>query len=402
MQKDKFTDLDLEFREMFLNAEEEVPSRIWDSLSEELDRRSHRKVAALWWRRAAAGVAVAAAVMSGIFLLPDHSTLVQPSVSSAVAEISSTEKAEQDIPDIQEQIAASSPVFIADVRETHRPDVKPYVPSEAVPSEASDMRDDDENDVTVPASDVPSTAGPVSPVPQVSKDTESWTDPFAMLEDEEESPRHGVSLSLSGNVMSNDATGNGTKASRAPVAGNIQTTGITETSISTYGIPLSLGLGAEISLNDRWSVGTGINWTLLSRSFNGIYTEVNDGRLVKSINSDINNEIHYIGIPLNLYYNILTDKNMKFYAWGGGMVEKGISNKYRIHSAPEDIFYKKNVTGMQWSAGLGLGLEFSLNDHLGLFIDPSARYYFDCDQPTSVRTRKPYMLNLEAGLRFNL
>lgn len=398
MQKDKFTDFDLEFREMFLNAEEEVPSRIWDSLSEELDRRSRRKVAAIWWRRAAAGVAVAAAVMSGIFLLPDHSTQIQPSVPSAVAEMSSPEKAVQDIPDIEEQIAASSPVFMADVRETRRPEVKPYVPSEAVPAEDADMRTDEEYEAA-PVNNSPAASGTISPV---SEGTESWTDPFALLEDEEEPSRHGVSLSLSGNVMSNDATGNGPKASRAPVAGNIQTTGITETSISTYGIPLSLGLGAEISLNDRWSVGTGINWTLLSRSFNGIYTEVNDGRLVKSINSDINNEIHYIGIPLNLYYNILIDKNMKFYAWGGGMVEKGLSNKYRIHSAPEDIFYKKDITGVQWSAGIGLGLEFSLNDRLGLYIDPSARYYFDCEQPTSVRTQKPYMLNFEAGLRFNL
>lgn len=409
MQNDKFTDLDLEFREMFHDAEEEVPSRVWESLSGELDRRAHRKVVALRWRRAAAGVAAAAAVMSGIFILSNRPDSALNTVSPVVAEAFAPQQTVQDTPSIEDQIAASSQLFVADIPAADKPSRPVTRPAEVVPSEsfATDIAVEDgaQEEITVPeGTEAGNTSTVMVAAPEKkAEEPEVWTDPFAqLLEDEVVSRSHGVALSLSGNVMSNDATGNSGKISKAPVSNATQTTGITEKSISTYGVPLSLGVGAEISLSDKWSVGTGINWTLLSRSFTGIYTEVSNGNVVKAINSDINNEIHYIGIPVNFYYNVLTSRNLKFYAWGGGLAEKGLVNKFRIHSQPEDIFYKKSVEGIQWSAGLGLGLEFNLNDQLSLYIDPSARYYFDCDQPTSVRTQKPYMLNFEVGLRFNL
>ncbi|MBR4817846.1 MAG: hypothetical protein IKZ72_04325, partial [Bacteroidales bacterium] len=65
MQNDKYTDFDLELKRMLHDAEEEVPSRIWDAVSGELDRRDRRKVVAIRWRRVAVGFAAAAAVLSG-------------------------------------------------------------------------------------------------------------------------------------------------------------------------------------------------------------------------------------------------------------------------------------------------------------------------------------------------
>lgn len=395
MQNDKFTDFDLEFREMFQNAEEEVPSRLWDSLNEELDRRARRKVVALRWRRAAAGVAAAAAVLSGIFILSNRTTPSQPAARNIVADAQQAEAQEIEVPSIEEQIEASSQLFMADVPRT-ADHISTYRPAEvSAPSEIESQR----SEPVVSYSPAPEKVEPV----QVRPAEEPWYDPFAGLEEEKERANHDVSLFLSGNVMSNEASGNSPKAHRAPSINLGQKTGVAEKSTSTFGIPLSLGFGANISLNDKWSLGTGLNWTLLSRSFTGIYTEVGDnGAVVKSINTDINNDIHYIGIPLNLYYNILSSKGLRFYAWGGASAEKGLVNKYRIHSEPDDIFYKESVNGLQWSAGLGLGLEFAINNTLGLYLDPSARYYFDCNQPNSVRTQKPYMLNFEAGLRFNL
>lgn len=394
---------------MFQDAEEEVPSRVWESLSSELDRRERRKVVALRWTRAAAGVAAAAAVLSGIFISNRHSTdLLQPVPSQAVAEVQkavSPEPSENTELTIEDQIAASSQLFLADIPQAVKPAVPAAKPSEAVPAEdfdASPVVEAEPEDIG--AAQESKAAEPEASVSAPVKEQEEvWTDPFTGLEEEEENDGHAVSFTLAGNVMTNDATSGGNRAMHASPAASVTKTGVTEKSISTYGIPLSLGVGARIALNDKWSLGTGVEWTLLSRTFTGIYAEAGaNGSLAKSINSDISHELHYIGIPLNLYYNILSDKGIKFYAWGGAGLEKGVSNKYRIHCEPEDIFYKESVKGVQWSAGLGLGLEFSLNDRLGLYIDPSARYYFDCDQPSSVRTQKPYMLNFEAGLRFNL
>ena len=57
---------------------------------------------------------------------------------------------------------------------------------------------------------------------------------------------------------------------------------------------------------------------------------------------------------------------------------------------------------MQLSANVGVGVEFMLGRHLGLYIDPSLRYYFNCDQPKSIRTVQPLMLGFELGLRARL
>ena len=413
MQNDNITDFDLEFRKMFQDAEEAVPSHVWDSLSKELDRKAERKVVALPWWRAAACVAAAAAVISGVVIFtghPDTSTVP----SQVVAEATPVEETLPDTPSIEEQIALSSQLFLADIPEAGKSAQAPVKPFEVVPADSFEYEAPEDAVATVdePAAenktDAPDyVASGNADKAEKSSEVPVWTDPFDLLPEEDAKEKHEISFSLSGNVMSNDATGSSSRIAKAPVIGDgilagQATTGVAEKSVSAYGIPLSLGIGAQISLTDRWSVGSGINWALLSRSFTGIYTET-DGRIVtKSINANINNEIHYIGIPLNFYYNVLTNRNLKFYAWGGGMAEKGLVNKYRIHSEPEDIFYSERVKGIQWSAGLGLGLEFTLNDYLGLYIDPSARYYFDCDQPASVRTQKPYMLNFEVGLRFNL
>ena len=138
----------------------------------------------------------------------------------------------------------------------------------------------------------------------------------------------------------------------------------------------------------------------MSRKFFGDYTKVESGKIVESIKSDIRNTQHYVGIPVNAYYNIVENKFVNFYAYAGGTVEKCVSDEYRVLS--KDIHHKESVKGVQASANLGIGVEFMLGNHLGIYVDPSARYYFNCNQPKSIRTAQPLMLGFEMGLRVRL
>ena len=408
MRNDDYKDFDLELRSMLQDAGEEVPSGLWDGIASELDRRDRRKVVALRWRRAATAVAAAAAVLAGIFVIMPHGN--QPEVNVVAQQIEAQPSIQdidgEDIPTIEEQIEASSAVLLAQApaepqvaRASDRAQTEAVAPStfdEPVIDNGPEAPVTEE--VTEPAPEAqPKQAEVRKPV------QEHWDDPFAKLGDEKEDFHvKGQSLYLSGNTIGNDIS-SPTRQLGAPVSSTHATTGIQEKSLSTYGVPLTLGLGARFDLTDKWSIGTGIDWSLLSRSFTGIYTEVgSEGVVTKSINAEIQNDLHYIGIPLNVYYNIFTNRNLKFYVWGGGEAEKGLVNSFRIQNGTGDIRYKESVSGLQWSTALGLGLEFTLNDFLGLYIDPSARYYFDCNQPNSVRTAKPYMLNFEVGLRFDL
>ena len=409
MQNDKYTDFDLELKQMLGGAQEEVPSRLWDAVCSELDRRDRRTVVALMWRRAAACVAAAAAVVAGLFIFTGRESAPEPVRTAEVIE--DTDVVVEDIPSIEEQISASAGAALASVPEqaVRRPAASASVPSAVqpadtfVPEEIPEAEPVPEQVTEVPADPVETPAKPaeVRNEPSITFDPD---DPFAWdLEDEPESASilKRISFSASGNAMTNDFTGTSVLQMRAPASGVKARTGVEEKGTSTYSIPLTFGAGVRFNFSDRWSVGTGVNWSMLSSTFNGTYTEVNSD-IIRSINSEIVHDIHYIGIPLNAYYNILNNRNLRFYAWGGGTAERAVSNRFRIKSDAGDIFYKESVDGLQFSVASGLGLEFLIGRHFGLYLDPSARYYFDCGQPSSIRTKHPFMLNFEVGARFNL
>ncbi len=421
MQNDNYTDFDLELKRMLRDAEETVPTRIWDAVSSELDRRDRRKVVALRWRRAAIGVA-AAAVLSGIFVFLGRDTAEGPSLvadSSDTVQVTEIPAQEEAIPDIEEQIASAG-AALADVPGHRvRSAATATVPSEVTPAPVSPAveespiapvedeageRGEVETSVSKPENVTSEPA--VRPSVPATRPVVTGTldDPFAWPEEEEaEDSGRKPSFTLSGNAMTNDFSGTDIRQMRIPSAGVKTRTGVEEKGSSTFDIPVTFGVGVRFNLSDRWALGTGVNWSKLSRTFNGVYTEVNgSGDITRNINSEIVNDIHYIGVPLNLYFNIFDSRNLRFYAWGGGSAEKGLTNRFRIQSDSGDIFYKEAVNGLQWSAGAGLGLEFLLGEHFGLYLDPSARYYFDCGQPVSIRTKRPFMMNYEVGIRFNL
>ena len=92
---------------------------------------------------------------------------------------------------------------------------------------------------------------------------------------------------------------------------------------------------------------------------------------------------------------------MDFYVYAGGSAEKCVANVYRM---PDPVAsYKENVNGFQFSVGAGLGVEFVVADILGIYADPSVRYYFkDANQPKSIRTENPVSFGFELGLRIRL
>ena len=81
-------------------------------------------------------------------------------------------------------------------------------------------------------------------------------------------------------------------------------------------------------------------------------------------------------------------------------MEKCIADNYNVLST--SIRHTEKIKGLQLSANAGIGVEFMLGKYLGLYIDPSVRYYFDCDQPKNIRTVQPFMLGFELGLRARL
>ena len=234
---------------------------------------------------------------------------------------------------------------------------------------------------------------------------DSFSDPFALLAAEEERQNRNAFgstfLYAKGSIGGNDPDFVRRAAGMAMAPGS-SSSGISELSTSTYGIPLTLGLGVRFYLLPGFSIGTGVDYSLLTRTFTGTYTGPGaSGKPEATEAGDIQHNMQYIGVPLDLYYDILSSDKIKFYVYGGGEVEYCVSNKYTVFTSPR-ITCSEPVRKLQYSVGGGVGVEFRLADKLGLYLDPGVKYYFPYGQPKSIRTDKPLMFNFDAGLRFSL
>ena len=396
-------------KSMLENAQEEVPAHVWDGVSAGLDKAARHSAIIIWWKRAAIGVAAAAAVAVG-FVFGGKSVQISEPVEDMIAVVETPSVGDTEVDGTQnEPLTPPEQVLMAEVIIENAP--KPTYRPSSIVAAIADIEETEESsnsNETFVKAEKPE----VSEEAETTKEVQPIIEPSATLEDEidwgeeEETSSKGksrTSLVLSG-ITGTNSLQNGAKANilkRPSLSTSPVQTGITETSTNTtYGIPVSVGAGVKIDFNDKWSLGVGANYSLLSRKFYGTYTKAENGTEVSSTSSDIRNLQHFVGIPVNAYYNILNNKQINLYTYAGGTVEKCVADKYEVLNT--NITHTEKPSGIQLSANIGLGVEFMLGKHVGLYADPSLRYYFNNGQPKSIRTSQPLMLGLDLGLRIKL
>ena len=391
---------DIDFRSILEGAEEEVPASVWEGVSAGLDKAARGKVVALWFRRAGIGVATAAAVAAVMLVLPTDNGADIVSGADGSDMIAVVENVPAIPADTAETIAPEM-VYMAKAEPAKVKSVVQTIPTEVESPEHMVSEERFPADQETPECTADEHATQQEKVMEKTNQevTAEWKDEWSDIE--ETTQKRNVAFVLSGltgtNAAQNEAGKNIFK--RPDPSPGPAVTGVKQTSTnSAYDIPLSFGAGVRIGLSPKWSIGAGVNYSMLSRKFSGTYTKVNAAGVIEnSTASDIRNTQHYIGIPVNAYYDIVDSRNVNFYAYAGGAVEKCISDKYSVLNT--SIVHKEKVSGFQWSANVGIGVGFKLGEHLGLYIDPSLRYYFDCDQPHNIRAAQPLMLGFEVGLK---
>ncbi len=468
MSENDYNRFDLEIKALMDSAEEEVPGRVWESVCERLDSAgassgTGKAVFPVWLRRSLAGVAVAAAVVSAVILIPwggsgsvesgeellavvpSQGALADvpgeipsvgmeefrpsgtPSVAGTSGSVPASEQttAFSDLPLSESGSAgrnlssaesdSSLPESVSEASVSEESISEVSVSEASVSEESLSEASISEEPVLAEPSENPA-GNPSEVSPELKTagnadfDDSDWVDAREL----EGRKKIRSSLSISGNAMTNTLSGgmsrNATQSySRpgTPSLGSEQVAlkTITETGSSSYGIPVSFGIGAKFFIGRRWAIGAGLNYTIMTRSFNGIYidpaTSSSSGLSYEFNETKIRNSISYIGIPINAYFSIIRTNIVDFYVYAGGSAEKCVANVYRMQDPVAS--YKENVNGFQFSVGAGLGVEFVVADILGIYADPSVRYYFkDANQPKSIRTENPVSFGFELGLRIRL
>ena len=399
-----FEKFDLEMRSMLADAEVKPSHRVWKGVSARLDADA-APVANPWgWLKwAGMSLAAAAAVAAGVFFFSGTRTSIPTKIlnQSQADMLAQTGEAASAPTDVAAPAAIpASEVGSAAPQAASRPAVRSARPQalDSRPAPAQEVIGEQPVPETVAAqpAEQPQQATASEPGRQSTRQARTVTvepvaDPFAALEPERKGFKPRLALYAQGSVGSNDASGRPAAPGARMAPGAQDEFSEILGSSSTYGVPFTLGLGVRVYVAPSLSLGTGVDYSLLTRTFTGGY---------QGTPGTVSHTIQYIGIPVRLYYDILTSDRIKFYAYGGGEVEFCIGNKYRLFGSP-DIVRDYKVNNPLFSVGAGLGVEFRLGRTLGLYVDPGVNYYFPGNQPRSIRTDKPLMLNFDAGLRFN-
>ena len=381
---------DLEIRSMLENAREDVPEGLWQGIESRLPAPAKARPAAIWWKIASATGAVAAAVALTVFFstrpVVQNPVDIIPSQDSGLSQLMETPLAPET--------GNMKPISIGQVlgesfSETDGEDVTETAEESVVEEEETAVADET--------------------AVREENTAENWIRKYESTDFDERGEelqrsrkeKRGVVLSAYADALSNSNTAKASDINMLKRPAVPQATTIEETGESRYAIPVAAGIGLRFDVSKRFSIGTGVSWSYLTRSFSGQFNELDaEGAIISQTGyTNIRNSQHYIGIPLNLYVDIIRKDFIDFYAYASGSANYCLSNRYQMDKSKS---YSPEGSNWQFSAGIGMGVEFIAAKKVGFYIDPSLNYWFTAGEVSNIRTRQPLMLGLELGIRLHI
>lgn len=416
---------------------EERPSdELWAALSEKAGlQESRRKIIPVWFW----GLSAAAALMAGIFVVTKVNDKSVNALGGITADVAVSEPVDAEVSEsidaaVPESVERTLAEGLAEVKSRK---AKSALIAEAVPvesrvgagmvedsaesAETSVLENQDVDAVPVESS-VSAVAENVTSVNAEEQAAMSWDE--YLKETPSEKARARRSGGFSAGIVAGGAVGGntfGSKPTAMVMGANPLAAGVTKTdwidkdskaSAIVYNqpevqeeyshkIPVKVGLTARYNITGRLGVETGLTYSILSSS-------------VKTGNSETGNNwstgsqtLHYLGIPLNISFNILNSRYVNIYVTGGGMMEKSISGNIKTDEYVDGKFARTltaNISpkGLQWSVNAAAGIQANILPQLGFFVEPGVSHHFkNGSRVRSIYTDKPTDFSLGFGLRYS-
>lgn len=411
---------------------EERPSdELWAALSEKAGlQESRRKVIPVWFW----GLSAAAALMAGIFVVTKVNDKSVNALGGITANVAVSEPVDAVVSEPIDT-AVPEPVEMTlaeDLAEVKARKAKSALIAEAVPIESS-VSAVAENVTSVNteeyAAEVPSENHDAREAATVESDMVEQSEP-AMSWDEylketpSEKARARRSGGFSAGIVAGGAVGGNTSGSKptAMVMGaNPLAAGVTKTDWIdkdskaspivynqpevqeeySHKIPVKVGLTARYNITGRLGVETGLTYSVLSSS-----VKIGNSETGKNWSTG-SQTLHYLGIPLNISFNILDSRYVNIYLTGGGMMEKSISGSIKTDEYVDGKFDRTLTTnispkGLQWSVNAAAGIQANILPQLGFFVEPGVSHHFkNGSRVRSIYTDKPTDFSLGFGLRYS-
>ena len=162
-------------------------------------------------------------------------------------------------------------------------------------------------------------------------------------------------------------------------------------------LPIRAGVSFAYKINERLSLESGVTYTNLTSDMR----EGSDSHYFTGEQT-----LHYVGVPLNIRYKIISWKGLDLYASSGLLAEKCVSGsqkkEYILNNKVEKTETQVlNEKPLQWSVDASAGLQYNILPSIGLYAEPGVSYYFnDGTSIKNIYKDKPLNFNLNLGVRF--
>lgn len=164
-------------------------------------------------------------------------------------------------------------------------------------------------------------------------------------------------------------------------------------------LPVRVGASVSYDLNSRLALGSGLTYTRLR-------SDLREGTAANYQKSVQN--LHYVGLPVNLKYTFLRAKNLSLYAQAGALAEVRVAGKrttqYTLdHQRSGEDTERIGSHPLQMSVNLAAGAQYNITTTLALYAEPGISHHFkDNSSVPTIYEDKPTNFSLNVGVRFCL
>ncbi len=163
-----------------------------------------------------------------------------------------------------------------------------------------------------------------------------------------------------------------------------------------HSLPLTYSLSLRYQASKRIGLESGLQYTRLNSLFQ-------TGEGINRI--DERQRIDYLGVPFKVSYRIWSGKHVGIYTSAGVTLEipvkRAVSTEYILNNQPQLRDSHHLDVPLQWSTGIGLGVQYNITPSISIFAEPGVQYYIpDGSGFETYRTQHPFTITIPAGLRF--
>lgn len=453
--------MDQIFRDRLRNFTPEPPPEIWDAVKSEIPAREKKRTLFVYWQ-IAAGMALLVSLGIAFYSLSDFDKNKQTAQTKSGEIKSNIDEDTVILPETnglkRSAVQNSEHSAIIGKKQAGDPNISPESLSQDIQSNtqkvfASEIRIPEihrpGNQFKIPGRVIPDSPDYPS-IPRKTRNVKPGWEMFIAEEALTETKKNEKDISLAANLSPiysfRDLSGNQKDA--------VVNTNFNESGVLSYAGGMNVGIKAS----ERLSIHAGIAYSRMGVKVDGVYSlsEValvdpmlgpgpvfneNDYLSSNSIGvisssaksrnfisnnsvnySDISREseygtpiksnlnstslslsqfFHYLEVPLLIRYKLI-DREMDLNILTGMSTNFLVSNQVFLNKESDRSLLGEtgNIRNQNFSANLGLGLDYEFGTSLELSIEPQFRYYLNSINNSSLVSARPYSVGFFTGLRY--